>query len=58
LFVNAFNIISNKNHLSPDGLNKILDLNRNINKGFNAFLRKSFPEVARMEKKNRFPGNS
>ena len=45
LFKKAFNIISNKQHLTEIGLHKLISLRASINKGLPERLQRAFPNV-------------
>lgn len=45
LFVEAFNLIKNKEHLTVEGLNKILSIKASMNKGLSLQLKAAFPAV-------------
>jgi len=48
LFKEAYNLIKKKEHLTDDGLRKILAIKASINRGFSSELKSAFPDVIPM----------
>ena len=50
LFKRAFELIKNKNHLTPDGFRQILSIRAAINLGLSDFLKEAYPETIPVER--------
>ena len=50
LFVQAFNLMSNKEHTTTEGLRKILAIKTSMNLGLSSDLKAAFPDITPMDR--------
>jgi hypothetical protein len=50
LFKLAYNIIINKEHLTQEGLSKLVAIKGSLNQGLSPELKSAFPDITNMEK--------